>query len=217
MASLLTLLIVSVDLISSSTAADWLTQPSFYTHDPNTGQRTHQYATPPPAIVNQPASFQTSGFRHYRSSLQYGRSADNYHRVEQWGPPVRPYGEWRFPYRPYSVPYDQWGAPYAGLNLGLGGFGGYPVPGQPYGYQPPGNNPGNSPDSRGDRYRGGTGFPGQFYPPFPSEPYPSGPGFGYPVPPYADGYYPDDAAMPRMNDREFFRKPTQGRFDWDNR
>lgn len=196
--------------------ADWLTARSFYTHDPATGERTHRFAEPPPAVVNQAASFQTSGFSHYRSTLQYGQSADNYHRVEQWGPPVRPYGEWRFPYRPYSAPYDQWGAPFAGLNLG---FGGPPGAAGPFGWNAGGSNPGNGPGNGGqfpgsdrDRYRP---FPAN--PPFPSEPYPSGPGFPYPAPPYADGFYPDYSARPRLNDREFYRKPTQGRYDQDNR
>lgn len=220
---------------NSAMGADWLTARSFYTHDPATGQRTHQFSEPPPAIVKQAASFQTSGFSHYRSTLQYGQSADNYHRVEQWGPPVRPYGEWRFPYRPYSAPYDQWGAPFAGLNLGFGGGfvgprgglggglgGGYPDPR----YGNPGNGvagdwqnngPNSQPGGRFGNDRDGR-FP-QFpvYPPYPSEPYPSGPGFQYPVPPYADGYYPDYSARPRLDDRDFYRKPTQGRFDRENR
>ena len=59
-----------------------------------------------------------SGYRHYRSTIQAGGSADNLHIVEEWGRPVRPYGEWRFPYRPYSVPYSQWGQPFGGLGPG---------------------------------------------------------------------------------------------------
>ena len=53
--------------------------------------------------------FVRSGFRNTRSSLQAGFSADHYHVTEQWGQPVQPYGEWRYPNRPFSVPYSQWG------------------------------------------------------------------------------------------------------------
>ncbi len=55
--------------------------------------------------------------------MQVGQSADHMHVVEEWGRPVRPYGEWRFPYRPYSVPYQLWGAPFAGLNQMPWGWG----------------------------------------------------------------------------------------------
>lgn len=106
-----------------SYATDWLTMPSTYTHDA-TGQRVSQYQELPAPAAPGVSNFRTSGYTHTRSSLNYGQSADNYHRVEEWGDPVRPYGEWRFPYRPFSTPYPNWGAPYAGFNLGLGGFGG---------------------------------------------------------------------------------------------
>ena len=122
----------------SVSASDWLTSPSTYTHDPVTGIRVSQF-TP----VQGPASpvatnFRTSGYTHTRSSLNYGQSADNYHRVKRWGDTVRPYGEWRFPNRPYSTPYSNWGAPYAGLNLGFGGLGGIGghYPGTPFGGYP---------------------------------------------------------------------------------
>jgi hypothetical protein len=66
--------------------------------------------------------------RHVRSSVQAGGSASHTHIVEQWGNnPVRPYGEWRFPYRPYSAPYSEWGPPnnYLGGRPFIGGgFGG---------------------------------------------------------------------------------------------
>jgi hypothetical protein len=55
-----------------------------------------------------------NGYRHIQSVIRSanGETADYLHVVEQWGPvPVRPYGEWQFPYRPYSVPYPWWGPP----------------------------------------------------------------------------------------------------------
>jgi hypothetical protein len=82
--------------------------PGRYSHDAS-GQRVAQYAEKVAPLAPQVSDYTESGFRHFRSTLQAGQSADNYYRVESWGPPVRPYGEWQFPYRPYAVPYDQWG------------------------------------------------------------------------------------------------------------
>ena len=89
-------------------SADWTTMPSTYTHD-TTGQRVDQYALAVEPQSNERADFVRSGYRHTRSTLQAGFSSDNYHVTEQWGQPVRPYGEWRYPNRPFSVPYGQWG------------------------------------------------------------------------------------------------------------
>jgi hypothetical protein len=215
---------LALTIVQPLSAGDWLTAPSFYTHDQATGQRVNQHTPPPESIIPQSPSFQTSGYSNYRSTLQFGQSADNYHRVEQWGPPVRPYGEWRFPYRPYSAPYDQWGPPFGGLNVGVGGgFGGNFGGG--FGVRPP---------FAGDDYYGDQGFPGDTDPrnpagpgfgwrfpnqgfpaqPFPSDPYPSGPGQAYPVPPYADGFYPDYPLRPQLDDRQFFgdpRRPSSNR------
>lgn len=196
-----------------SVSADWLTLPSTYTHDVATGQRVTQFAPidAPTTAISQP--LRTSGYTHYRSTLAYGQSADNYHRVEEWGDPVRPYGEWRFPYRPYSTPYPNWGPPYAGLNIGLGGGYGWNGPGQygpgpgQYGPghhgpspNPPGSNPGaqqpggppNHPGAPGPHHGGNhnrrpnpAGGTNLF------APYPSGQGTPYPVAPYYDGYYPN--------------------------
>ena len=90
---------------------DWLTVPSYYSHDPQTGQRVQQYSPIGPFYTYQRGDYRRSGYRQTRSSIQAGGSADHMHIVEEWGNPVRPYGEWRFPYRPYSVPYDAWGPP----------------------------------------------------------------------------------------------------------
>lgn len=108
---------------STAQAIDWLTLPSTYSHDAQ-GARVTQYAPIDAPTVASVPNFRTSGYTHTRSSLNYGQSADNYHRVEEWGEPVRPYGEWRFPYRPFATPYLNWGPPFAGLNLGFP----YPAP-----------------------------------------------------------------------------------------
>jgi hypothetical protein len=112
---------------SPARAIDWLTAPSYYTHDRVSGDRVAQYSPIGPFYYYARPDFLQSGYRHYRSTIQAGGSADNLHIVEEWGRPVRPYDEWRFPYRPYSVPYDQWGPPFAGL--GNGGFGPFPYSG----------------------------------------------------------------------------------------
>ncbi len=88
--------------------SDWTTMPSTYTHD-STGQRVDQYAQTVEPQSMERVDFVRSGYRHTRSTLQAGFSADHYHQTETWGQPVRPYGEWRYPNRPYSVPYGQWG------------------------------------------------------------------------------------------------------------
>ena len=109
---------------SVTTASDWLTLPSTYSHDVVTGQRVNQFAAIDPPTAPTVANFKTSGFTYSRSRLSYGGSNDNYHRVETWGDPVRPYGEWERPFRPGSVPYSLWGPPFGGLNLGNGSRGG---------------------------------------------------------------------------------------------
>lgn len=185
------LTVLATALLASPTfATDWLTLPGKYSHDPVAGTRVAQYA--PSAMPWAPVetSFRSSGYRQQRSTLAYGQSADNYHRVETWGDPVRPYGEWRFPFRPYSTPYPNWGPPFGGLNINQGfpgvGWGGgfvgqgYAPSASPTQNVPSGQNPpvGNGP--RGRRgYSGGT------------NPYPAGPESPYPVAPYYDGYYPN--------------------------
>lgn len=202
---------------SLTSAADWLTLPSTYSHDAS-GARVTQYAPIEGPMAPSVSNFRSSGYTHTRSSLNYGESADNYHRVEEWGDPVRPYGEWRFPYRPFSTPYSNWGPPLAGFNLGFGfpPFGG--------GYYPPGHGPGGGKPSHGGGGMGGSGpgmggsgpghypYRGDFERGFlgdgrwpsdreqgrfplpqasPFNPYPAGPGSPYPVAPYYDGYYPN--------------------------
>jgi hypothetical protein len=199
-----------IALCPVATATDWLTMRSTYSHDPASGKRVGHFAPIQPPTAPGVTDFRTSGFTHTRSSLNYGQSADNYHRVERWGDPVRPYGEWRFPHRPFSTPYPNWGTPYAGLNLGIGnGFGapsgtgfdnrfgparaehpdGPAKPGGPDGNPDPGPEKKDWWRLRGlDRWPHDRNFrsPG---PASPENPYPAGPGSPYPVAPYYDGYY----------------------------
>lgn len=123
---------VDVAFTQKSRAADWINAPSYYTHDPQTGERVNQYAPIPKVYVFQRSDYMKSGYRHNRSSLRGGDgSFDIIHLVEEWGRPVRPYGEWEFPYRPFSVPYNQWGPPppvnvFPGGGWGGPGWGGAP-------------------------------------------------------------------------------------------
>ena len=126
----LTAVFAGLALSHIAAGADWITAPSYYSHDPATGERVTQYSPIGPFYTFARPDYQRSGYRNTRSSLQVGDSADNLHVVEEWGRPIRPYGEWRFPYRPYSVPYAGWGAPFAGLNQP--GFYPYPSTYSPY-------------------------------------------------------------------------------------
>ena len=136
-------LLVCLAVTAQAWAADWITEPSFFTHD-QSGQRVTQYTPIGPFYVVQTPGYLKSGYHHTRSSLQVGSSVDHYHQVEEWGRPVRPYDEWRFPNRPYSVPYEVWGPPYAGLGYGFGrNYFGYP--GYLHGGPPGGGFPGYLP------------------------------------------------------------------------
>jgi hypothetical protein len=162
-----------------TSAADWITQPSYFTHDPTTGKRVRQYSPIGPFYTYPRGDFTRSGFRHTRSSIQVGGSADHYHVTEEWGKPIQPYGEWRFPYRPYSVPYDAWGPQLpavVGGGFGGRGFGGPGIGGPGVGVPPgPGVGPlgggRNIPTVRGESLRDPGYSPQQQlldgrYPPF---------------------------------------------------
>jgi hypothetical protein len=193
-------------------AGDWLTLPSTFTHDPLTGCRVNQFAAVDAPPLNDQSALLSSGYTNFRSTIQVGQSADNYYRVDQWGPPVRPYGEWLFPYRPYSAPYEAWGAPFAGLNLGFG------VPAYPQGAAPHwGRQPG--PPRRGG---GGGTYPGGVYPGTgmhpgagvpghipgqPINPYPVLPGGAHPEPPWYDGFHRDYQERPWLRDKDFYNRP----------
>jgi hypothetical protein len=160
-------------------ATDWLTLPANYSHGQQ-GERLAQHQTAAPSIAPAVSDFTKSGYRNTRSTLQYDQGADNYHTVEQWGPPVRPYEEWRFPFRPFSSPYPNWGPPpFAGSGIGVG-IGVFPGYGHGAGF---------------------GGFGGTNYPGFGGAP------GGYSGQPWFDGNYPNSPQRPYQNDRQFFAKP----------
>lgn len=128
---------------AESRATDWILAPSTFTHDPQTGERIAQFAPIPPVYMRAGRpDYVESGYRHRQSVIRDRRgSADRLHITQEWGRPVRPYGEWRFPYRPYSVPYPLWGPPqvnyFSSPDLGpYRGWGRGPGPGPPPGPDP---------------------------------------------------------------------------------
>lgn len=198
-----TLALAGCAATSSLNAAHWITAPSYYTHDPGTGIRVSQYTPVGPVYVFPRGDYVQSGYRHTRSSIQVGQSADNLHIVEEWGRPVRPYEEWRFPYRPYSVPYDLWGPPLPGFGFGPFGL-------SPYGraYQGPPYSPGFG----GPGHHPHPGYPGPV-PPGPGQPAPPHgfqPRYGAPYSrPWEDGFYRPYPSNPnfRIPDRDYFSRP----------
>lgn len=122
---------------AAAPSVDWTTMPSTYTHD-ETGQRVDQFAQEIEPEAPSQANLVRSGYTHTRSSLQVGFNSDHYHVTEQWGGDVRPYGEWRYPYRPFAVPYGAWGPqlPQVAVNgVGVNPWGVWPNqpgPGQPW-------------------------------------------------------------------------------------
>lgn len=200
--ALLVLSLVAIN-VSLASAADWVTAPSYYSHDPQTGERTTQYAQNPTVYHAERPDYQQSGFRYTRSSLQMGRSIDHLALTEEWGNPVRPYGEWRYPYRPYSVPYPAWGAPYAGLNINYGPYYGGGVPYGAQGY--PGQGYGGIPG-------GGGAFNGIPPAALTHPAVPNNPGLGFPgqggVYPYSDEHYPLNRGS--WNSRPLNYPPSSG-------
>ena len=100
---------------SAATAAtdkgEWAFKPSYFTHDPASGQRVVQYAEGEKAYA-QIDNYRRSGYRQQRIKIRgVSGSADNIHIVETWGDGenIRPYGEWQRPYRSGATPYGPWG------------------------------------------------------------------------------------------------------------
>lgn len=213
------IVVVQLGVHSSAFCDDWMTWPSTYTHDKQ-GVRVDQYAMPVEPIGPDRSSYQRSGYRHFRSTLQAGQSADNYHVVEQFGAPVIPYEQWRFPYRPYGVPYDAWGpqTPMNMINASGPNFGygyGYPYPPVMPGTPGTGTGTGSTPvppvvpgypPGYGSHYGSGyygPGMGGQYQP------------FGFPLQPqyqnqpWFDGTYRDAPPLDNRSDRQFFWVPPR--------
>jgi hypothetical protein len=211
-------------------ADDWMSWPSTYSHD-SQGTRVDQYAMPVEPVAPNRSEYSRSIYRNYRSSLQAGQSADNYHVVEQVGAPIEPYEQWRFPFRPYGVPYDAWGpqTPLTMINgLGVPGFPGpYPpqhhhhVPGS--GTTPGGGAPGGGMHGGGMHGgwgpgTGGPAWPGSLHNYSPYGPAGGGTGgypFGFPLQPnysnqpWFDGTYPDTPPLDTRTDQQFFWQPPR--------
>lgn len=168
-----TLFVLLCLVAAPSWGADWITAPSQFTNDPRTGERVNQYTPIGPVYsYNNRSDYRTSGFRYTQDSMQFGRNSfDRLHLVEEWGAPVRPYGEWEFPFRPFSVPYSQWGPPFAGLGGGWGWGGPWLGPGGPW-------RPGPWQGGGGPWQGGGGGGPGPGWPTRPSGPGNHWPGQG---------------------------------------
>jgi hypothetical protein len=87
---------------------------SYFTHDPETGQRVAQYQAEQTTYVREDPTYQESGFRHQEVYIRGADGSwDHEHVVKTWGDGenMRPYGEWEFPYRAGATPYGPWGNP----------------------------------------------------------------------------------------------------------
>lgn len=99
---------------AASTPASWVFRPSYYSHEPGTGQRVAQFAANDPAYSRVGGEgYLQSVYRHNSTTLRGPRDADRMHMVETWGQGeyIRPYGEWEYPYRAGATPYGPWGNP----------------------------------------------------------------------------------------------------------
>jgi hypothetical protein len=107
--------LTAIALLGAETShASWVFRPSYFTHDPETGQRVAQFSPGETPYARGDATYQRSGYRHMRSSLRGANgSADRMHIVETWGAGeyIRPYGEWQRPFRAGATPYGPWGNP----------------------------------------------------------------------------------------------------------
>jgi hypothetical protein len=219
-------IVVLTATINSATAGDWMTWRSTYTHDPMSGQRVDQHTPGVEPLAPDRGNLVRSGYRHYRSTIQAGQSADNLHIVNEWGRPVMPYEHWRFPYRPYGAPYPAWGpqTPNVLGNFGYGpGNGGAPYAGNgsASGHHPAGAASGAygsgayGSGGYGSGYYGGA-TPGAGGYPAGQGGYPGGYQGGYSgfplVPPYQpapwnDGMYPSAPPLDNQSDERFFYRP----------
>jgi hypothetical protein len=98
----------------SDEGSSWIFLPSYYSHDPETGERVTQYAPLPKVYRTVDPTYRESGFHYTEQFLRgTGSSFDALHLVQTWGQgdQIRPYGEWLFPYRAGATPYGPWGNP----------------------------------------------------------------------------------------------------------
>jgi hypothetical protein len=118
-------------------AESWVFRPSYFSHDPVSGQRVAQFAQPAPSYIRTGENYLQSGYSHNTITIGSGNNAQHLHVVETWGQgdKIRPYGEWLYPYRPGATPYGP--SPY-GAGYGPGQFGPSPYGPSPYGF---GGNP----------------------------------------------------------------------------
>jgi hypothetical protein len=174
--------------------ASWIFEPSYFSHNPDTGKRVAQYTPIPHVYRTIDPTYQESGFRYTQQFLRgAGSSFDALHLVQTWGQGdmIRPYGEWKYPYRAGATPYGPWGNPQGPWTMpfdswvnpyGLGGLRNPPWPVYPYNSGPvpvPGNS--YSP-----------GMPGMGY----------GPGNGIAPMPYGNGQNYNPGSMGDSSDEE---------------
>ncbi|HYW78697.1 MAG TPA: hypothetical protein VE890_03935 [Thermoguttaceae bacterium] len=147
--------------VAQTADADWVFQPSTYSHDPATCSRVDQYAAKKVSYARTDPTYMESGYVHKRTVLRGADgSVTRRHVVRTWGAgeDIRPYGEWQRPYRagatpygpwgnsqgPWTTPFESWDNPYGQWNrypylpwgFGYGYGGGQYGGGQP-GYGPP--------------------------------------------------------------------------------
>lgn len=96
----------------ANAGTSWIFAPSRYSHEQATGERVTQHSAPLIAYYRSDPTYLQSGYRHSRTSFQFGDISDNLHVVETWGAGqwIRPYGEWLRPYRAGATPYGPWGS-----------------------------------------------------------------------------------------------------------
>jgi hypothetical protein len=98
----------------SDEGSSWIFEPSYFSHDPKTGERVVQYAPLPSVYRTVDPTYRESGFHYTEQFLRgIGSSFDALHMVQTWGQgdQIRPYGEWQYPYRAGATPYGPWGNP----------------------------------------------------------------------------------------------------------
>jgi len=164
LASAVALSAIALVLARRAEASSWIFRRSSFTHDPVTGNRVAQYAPKKTPYVQDDGTYQQSAYRHHRSTIRAGGSADRLHIVETWGEgkPVRPYGEWERPFREGATPYGPWGNPSGPWTTPFGswtnpyGLGRLPYP--PWGYWQfgPGATPFPPPDTSAQEPQTGT-------------------------------------------------------------